>query len=270
MGRRSDPATGLEKRSRSLFRRSVPALPALAVLVTAAQAQFAISPRAGLVHHIDGRVLVGDQALSKDAAQFRRVGEGEVLRTGDDGRCEVVLAPGSVLRVGSGSSIRMLSDDITDIRLELLDGSAIIDWDSGPEDTPIRLAHGDSQVELHKHGLYRLDSDRKNGDRLRVFDGEARIQHDGLQATARKGQAIRLGSGEVEGFDRKQTDSFDAWNRERGRFISKVNSLARSRNQRIVDGFRKLARHLGNGQSQRPLPLGRKGPHSFGGHRKRR
>ena len=240
------------------------------VVAATAQAQFVVSPRAGLVHHLDGEVLIEDQELNKDATQFRWVGEGEVLRTGDDGRCELVLAPGSMLRVGPRSSIRMLSDDITDIRLELLGGSVIIDWDSGSEDTPIRLAHGDSGIELHKHGLYRLDAYPASNPRLRVFDGEARPKHDGGQATAHGGQAITLTSGDVEGFDRKRVDSFDAWNRERTQFIAKVNRLARSRNRQIVDGFRKLARYLGNGQSQSPMRLGHKGPRSFGGHRKRR
>ena len=254
----------------SLLRRCAPIPLALAVVATAAQAQFVISPRAGLVHHLDGRVLVAGQQLGEDEVQFRRVGPGQVLATGEDGRCEVLLGPGSVLRVGPGSSIRMLSDDITDIRVELLGGSAIIDWNGGTEDTPIRLMQGNSRIVLHKHGLYRLDSYPESGGRLRVFSGEARLKRDEMQATALNGQEIRLGSGDVEGFDRKQTDSLDAWNRERRRFISKVNSLARTRNQQIVAGFRKLARHLRNGQPQRPLPLGRKGPRSFGAHRKRR
>ena len=253
-----------------MFRRFVPALAALALVATAAKAQFAISLRAGLVHYLEGRVMVEGQELGEDTAQFRRVGRGEVLTTGEDGRCEVVLAPGSRLRVGPGSSIRMLSDDITDIRLELIGGSVIIDWDGGPEEAPIRLVHEDSQIELREHGLYRLDSTPNSGGWLRVFNGEAQFTRDTAQATVLDGRAIRLGSGDVEDFDRKQKDSLDAWNRERGRVISKVNNLARTRNQQIVDGFRKLARHLGNGQSQRPLLLGHKGPHSFGAHRKRR
>ena len=214
--------------------------------------------------------MMEGQELGEDTAQFRWVGQGEVLTTGEDGRCEVVLAPGSMLRVGPGSSIRMLSEDITDIRLELIGGSVIIDWDGGPEEAPIRLVHEDSQIELREHGLYRLDSEPESGDRLRVFAGEAQFTRDAAQATALNGQSIRLASGDVEGFDRKETDSLDAWNRERGRVISKVNSLARTRNQQLVDGFRKLARYLGNGQSQRPSLLGHKGPHSFGAHRKRR
>lgn len=254
----------------SLLRRCSPIPVALVVVAIAAQAQFVISPRPGLVHHFNGRVMLEAEELGEDAGRFRRVGQGETLTAGENGRCEVLLGPGSILRVGPGSSIRMLSDDITDIRLELLGGSAIVDWDSGHEEAPIRLVQGGAEVELREHGLYRLDSDPESGNRLRVFAGETRFNHDGITATALNGQSIHLGSGEVEGFDRKQTDSFDAWNRERGRFISKVNHLARIRNQRIVGAFRKLAKHLGNGRPRRPWSLGHKGPRSFGGHRRLR
>ena len=64
-----------------MSRRSVSALVAVQVVAATAQAQFVVSPRAGIVHHLDGRVLVEDRELNKDAAQFRWVGEGEVLRT---------------------------------------------------------------------------------------------------------------------------------------------------------------------------------------------
>jgi len=252
-----------------LLRRRAPISFALVVMAAAGQAQFVISPQPGLVHHFDGTVLIEAEELGQDVAQFRRVARGETLTTEEDGRCEILLGPGSLLRVGPASSIRMLSDDITDIRVELLSGSIIVDWDRGREETPIRLIHAGTEIELRQHGLYRLDSNPESSDRLRVFAGEARLENNDTRASALDGQQIRLGSGEVEGFDRKQADSFVAWNRERGRFISKVNRLARSRNQQLAAGIRKLGKHLGNGQSQRPRPLVHKGPHSFGGHRKR-
>ena len=65
------PHDGFEKRRRSLSRRFVPALVGLALVATAAKAQFAISPRAGLVHYLEGRVMVEGQELGEDTAQFR-------------------------------------------------------------------------------------------------------------------------------------------------------------------------------------------------------
>jgi hypothetical protein len=233
-----------------MFRRSLTALVALAIAAATAQAQFVISPRAGLIHHLDGEVLVEDQELIQDGPSFGWVGEGKILRTGNTGHCEIVLSPGSVLRVGPNSSILLLSEDITNIRIELLDGSSIIDWRSGPEDRPIRLAHGESQVELNKRGQYRFDAYADKDAQLRVFQGQAALTLEGASVAAQGGQAITLGSGDVEGFDTEQTDSFDAWHEERAQFISEVNSLARTRNQRMAAGFRTLFRHLANGQSR--------------------
>jgi hypothetical protein len=247
-----------------MFRRSLSALVALAIAAATAQAQFVISPRAGLIHHLDGEVLVEDQELIQDGAAFGWVGEGKILRTGDTGHCEIVLTPGSVLRIAPNSSILLLSEDITNIRIELLDGSSIIDWRSGPEDQPIRLAHGESQVELHKRGQYRFDAYADKDAQLRVFQGQAELTLEGASVAAQGGQAITLGSGDVEGFDTEETDSFDAWHEERAQFIAEVNSLARTRNQRIAAGFRTLFRHLANGQSRGV----RRGPNPLVGSRR--
>ncbi len=233
-----------------MFRRSLAALVVLPMMAVTTQAQFVVSTRAGLVHHLDGEVLVEDQELSRDGPPFGWVGIGEVLRTGEDGRCEVILTPGSVLRVGRQSSIRLLSDDITNIRLELLSGSAIIDWSSGSEARPIRLAHGDSRIDLHKRGQYRFNVYSENGAQLHVIQGQAELAHDGAPVAAGNGQAITLTTGGVEGFDPSETDSFDDWNKERSEYIARVNNLTRSRNQRIVDGLRELFRRPGSGGSR--------------------
>jgi hypothetical protein len=247
-----------------MFRRSLTALVALAIAAATAQAQFVISPRAGLIHHLDGEVLVEDQALIQDGPAFGWVGEGKILRTGDAGRCEIVLTPGSVLRIGPNSSILLLSEDITNIRIELLEGSSIIDWTSGPEDRPIRLAHGESEIELHKRGHYRFDAYTDKDAQLRVFQGQAASTLEGVRVAAHGGRAITLGLSHVERFDTGQTDSFDAWNEERAQFITGVNNLARTRNQRMAAGFRTLFRHLANGQSRGI----RRGPNSFLGSRR--
>jgi FecR protein len=246
-----------------MFRRSLTALIVLFIAAATAQAQFVISPRAGLIHHLDGEVLVEDQVLNQDGAAFGWVGEGKILRTGDAGYCEIVLAPGSVLWVGPNSSILLLSDDITNIQLELLSGSSIIDWSSGPEDRPIRLAHSESQIELHKRGHYRFDVYTDRAAQLRVYEGQAELTYEGVSVEAHDGQVITLGSEEVEGFDTRESDSFDAWHEERAQFIEDVNNLARTPNQRLVDGFRGLFRHLASGQSNR-------GPNPFAGSRKYR
>jgi hypothetical protein len=169
-----------------------------------------------------------------------------------------------VLRIGPNSSIQLLSEDITNIRIELLDGSSIIDWNSGSEDRPIRLTHGESEIELHKRGQYRFDAYADRDAQLRVFQGQAGLMLEGVRVAAHSGQAITFGSGQVEGFDAEQTDSFDDWQEERAQFIEDVNSLARTRNQRMADGFRTLFRHLANGQSKGT----RRGPAPFAGLRR--
>ena len=233
-----------------MYRHSLAALVVLPIVALTAQAQFFVAPRAGLVHHLDGEVLIEDQALNKEGPPFGWVGEGEILRTGEDGLCEVLLAPGSVLRIGPNGSLLLLSEDITNVRLELLSGSAIIDWSGGSQDRPIRLLHGESRIELNRRGIYRLDAYAEGDAQLRVFEGQAELVHDGTRVAARGGQAITLNSGDVEGFDTADTDSLDDWNQERAQFIARVNSLERSGNQRFVDAIRDLFRRSPNSESR--------------------
>ena len=253
-----------------MYRRLLAALVALPILVATTQAQMLVSPRAGLVHHLDGEVLIENHELDKDGPPFGWVGEGEVLRTGGDGRCEVVLAPGSVLRVGPASTGRLLSTDITDVRVELVRGSAVIDWRNGREDRRILLAHDESRIELRKHGIYRLDAYADGHTHLRVFDGQARLARNGKRVTAREGEVITLGSGAIERFDTRQRDALDAWSAQRAEFIAKMNRLGRNQNQRMADGVRSFFRHLAEGKPKsRPRPV-HACPHASAGGQQQR
>ena len=82
------------------------------LLTAVGQAQIVLSVRAGLVHHLDGEVLVANQIVSDDPARFTRIAEGKTLRT-EEGRAEILLGPGAILRVAPFSEVRLLSDDVS-------------------------------------------------------------------------------------------------------------------------------------------------------------
>src|SRR5215467_9360195 len=88
--------------------------------------QSIISTHSGVVYFFDGSVFVGYQRLEQKFGRFPEIGEGRELRT-EHGRAEVLFTPGVFLRIGEGSAIRMLSSKFSDTRLELLDGSVILE-----------------------------------------------------------------------------------------------------------------------------------------------
>src|SRR5437867_3223998 len=107
--------------AKSLLSVSVLALAALPAL-----AQPVISAKSGVVSYVIGRVLVNDQEIKPSETKLTEVKENGVLRT-EEGRAEVLLTLGSILRVGDASSFKMLTNRLIDTRLELLSGTHILE-----------------------------------------------------------------------------------------------------------------------------------------------
>src|SRR5689334_14730071 len=96
-----------------------------AVLSTlTASAQPVIGAKSGLISYVEGKVWLADKLVELQPTQFPDVKENTVLRTGE-GRAEVLLMPGVVLRLGDESSFRMITNRLIDTRIELLTGSAV-------------------------------------------------------------------------------------------------------------------------------------------------
>jgi len=148
---------------------------ALAVLLASggvcASAQAVISTRSGVVHYFEGAVYLSGQPLESRLGKFANMADGAELRTAQ-GRAEVLLTPGVLLRLDQNSSIRMLSNSLDDTRVELLTGSAMLDAGEPVPGTQLTLLHKGHQIHFTQAGLYRLDS---APPRLWVREGEAQV-----------------------------------------------------------------------------------------------
>src|SRR3974390_3449492 len=85
-----------------------------------------IPAKAGVVHFFEGAVYVGAQPLEPHPGKFPSVPQGAELRTAE-GRAEVLLTPGVFIRVGARSTIRMVSNQLSHPRVELLAGLPLCD-----------------------------------------------------------------------------------------------------------------------------------------------
>jgi hypothetical protein len=187
-------------------------------------AQNAISAKAGLVQVSDGEVFVNNTAVEHKIAQFTDLRNTDILTTGE-GRAEVLLTPGAFLRMTDASGIRMVSTRLSDVRLDILKGEAVIEVAELLTDNSINVSAGGAVFELRKGGIYRFDAEPA---RIRVYQGEAVATAGDKTVTVKGGREFAdSGSGWVLGhFDTKETDALYRWSSRRSGSIAVANVSA--------------------------------------------
>jgi hypothetical protein len=196
---------------------------ALAIAAPGLWAQNVISARSGLIHYVEGNVTLEGQKVKPKNGEFPIVEKGQTLAT-EDARAEVLLTPGVFLRLGSQSSFKMVSNLLSDTRLEVLSGTAIIEVDELPKGNSVVVMYHDARISPLKHGLYRLDV---ADNRFRVFDGEAQVVQGDQTSQVKAGHQIEFGSVFLAGkFDRKVGDNLDSWAANRSQRIAQANLTA--------------------------------------------
>jgi hypothetical protein len=146
-------------------------LAALSFLALPAVGQSVISTHSGVIHFFEGAVYLGDQPLESHPGRFQSVPQGAELRT-VEGRAEVLLTPGVFIRVGARSTLRMVSNQLSDTRVELLAGSAIVDSAEPGPGTSVTLLFRNWSVHSSEQGVYRIDSDPP---RVSVLQGKTEV-----------------------------------------------------------------------------------------------
>jgi len=199
---------------------------ALTALAAAAAAQQMISAKSGLIHYVEGRVVMDNKAVETKFGQFPHLNEQSQLRT-EEGRAEVLLAPGVFMRLGESSAVRMVSSKLTDTRLEVVEGSVLFECAELRRETPILLLFQDARIWLREDGVYRVNT---SPPELRVYDGEAGVEQAGQPVTVKKGRVLSLdGTLAMAKFDTKLGDSLHRWASRRAEYLAMANvSSARS------------------------------------------
>ena len=223
-------------------------LPLVVILAGAssAWAQQVISAHSGVIHFVEGQVTVEGQPVQPKFAEFPDVKNGQTLAT-QDGRAEVLLTPGVILRIGENSSFKMLSNSRADTRLEVLSGEAIVEVGELLPTNAITLVSGSVHMGLVKKGIYRIDAE--DPGKFRVYDGEARVTGKDQTLVARKGRQVVFGAVlDMSAFDVKETDALMRWAERRSEYLATANvSAARSASSLGYVGNSFAAGGLGTG-----------------------
>src|ERR1700730_7675018 len=106
-----------------------------------ASAQGAVA-RPGTVNYAEGQVTLEGQSIGAQALGKSEVAPGQGLKT-DNGKAEMLLYPGAFLRLGRNSAVRMSSPSLTDTRVELVQGQALVEVDQIEKENSLEvLDHG--------------------------------------------------------------------------------------------------------------------------------
>jgi hypothetical protein len=172
--------------------------------------QFIISAKAGLVNAIEGTANVQVQ---------EQVPVGKIIRTGPADRVEILLNPGSFLRIGENSQAVLDSTELTDIAIRILTGSAIIESNNLDKDSPIRVTNGSLTVLIVAPGVYRFSDNT-----AAVVDGELRTEDSSTHAD--QGWELKADGDQYEKLKipAEQKTLLDQWNSERSRQIASTNA----------------------------------------------
>lgn len=197
----------------------------IAVFPLLGLAQSVVSTRSGVVHFFEGTVYVGDQRLEQKFGRFPEIGEGRELRT-QRGRAEVLLTPGVIFRLDENSTIRLLSNKLSDTRVELLGGSGILESNETTAGTSVKLIYKNWQVRVPKQGVYSIDAEPS---RVQVYKGEVQVLAEGQAdpVLVRDGEVLPLAAVLVtEKSTATAGDDFKSWAMSRSDAVAADNAIA--------------------------------------------
>ena len=207
------------------------ALLAISFLAGSAQAQYLTSTRAGFVNNADGKVYVlrrdsedGEKGRASMGTQLR---EGDQLSTMADSRAEILLNPGSYLRINENSEIRAVSTSFSEVRMELLKGSIVVEIGQIDKKEPIEILTPNGTLTLSRDALLRIDL---VGNETRVSVRQGEVAAGSATNRIGRGKAFTLRGGaatDLVKLDKNvAADSFDVWSFNRAQTLTAANVAA--------------------------------------------
>jgi hypothetical protein len=202
---------------------SVLAAVLVALAAVPALAQPVTPSKSGMVSYIEGEVHNDDQLIPDPiVATFPYMKENGVLRTGQ-GRAEVQMLPGWAMRLGESSRLHMITNRFIDTRVELVEGSGVVQVPEILKDNSLTVVLAKAAVTIAKAGDYHFDA---SPARLKVFAGEANVKIGNEMLVVGGGKMVNVDGAlaSVEKFNKEDLDTLDRWSARRGELAAAANA----------------------------------------------
>lgn len=191
--------------------------------------KFVISAHAGGINAVTGRAALRAHG-SNDWQQLtikEDLETGDVVSTGLDGRVEMLLNPGSYLRIGANSEIELTDNSLDNLDIRLVRGTAIVEV-TGTDDTEllINITTPHARMAIVRRGLYRVNV--VPGDATELIVRKGRVMLDRNHTKVKGGDKVIFSDNSFSVAKLKKSDrNFDdleAWSKNRGQTLARVNS----------------------------------------------
>ena len=192
-----------------------------------------ISAKSGMINYVEGKPTVSNRELSgaRQVMPRQQLVKGDVLQTGPDQRVEMLLNPGTYLRVAENSRVRVVATAFDDMRFSLEKGTAILESLSLRRKVHrLLIVTPSGDLGVLKKGLYRFEVDVAGQVQVFVFRGKLRwIQDRTRIADLKSGKVFdlnRSAKGQLH-FSKVGKDPFDEidrWSRNRAVALIAANA----------------------------------------------
>lgn len=129
-------------------------------------------PEPGTLNYVQGSAYLEGRQLNSKNLSNSELGSGQVLRT-TTGKAEVLLTPGVFLRLDDHSAVKMISPDIANTQIELLQGEAGIEVDEIHPQNNLQVVDQGVATRLVERGFYEFLA---HPSKVLVFTGKAQVE----------------------------------------------------------------------------------------------
>lgn len=202
-----------------------------------------ISAKAGGINAITGQASVHSRGES-DWQQLSITDDleaGDRVRTANDGRVEILLNPGSYLRLGGDSEVELSNNTLENLEVRLLRGTAIVEATGADDlDLNINISTPHTKLAIVRHGLYRLNVVPENATELIVRKGRVILSDSHTKVKGGNKvifNATNVSVAKLTKEEKKVNEDVDLWSKERGKMLAKANSRINDRMLNSVSTF---------------------------------
>jgi hypothetical protein len=204
----------------------------LLVLPLTSQAQnrekFVISARAGGVNAVTGRASLRHGNTEWQQLTIKEDLEaGDIVKTGLDGRVEMLLNPGSYMRIGENSEFELANNSLENLEVRLIRGTAIVEV-TGADDQElfIGITTPHTRLSIIRRGLYRVNV--VPGDTTELIVRKGRVMLEGSHTKVKGGNKVVFSNNSFSVAKlekaKKDKDSLEMWSKDRAQTLAKANS----------------------------------------------